>query len=113
MAEAENEAVGAEEPRPEEERAFLAGPERGKLIGRGQRAIGVVEDVVDGVVVGEGGVNEGEGRAAHADEAGEAGAARGFAEVLGGDGQLATVCDGPECEGSGEERVGAEDQCQK
>ena len=86
VADAEDESVGGEQQRPEQQRAFLAGPERGELVGRGQRAVGVLGDVGDGEVVGEGGPDQGKGGAGGGEEAGDAGAAGGFGEALGGDG---------------------------
>ena len=70
----------------------------------------MVEDVVDGVVVGEGGVDEREGRTRDTEEAGEAGAARGFAEVLSGDGKLSASGDGPKRKAAREQRVHAQDE---
>ena len=81
MADAEDEAVGGEQPGPEQERALLAGPEGGELVGRVEFAVGVVEDVGERVVVGEGGPDEGEGGAGDGDEAGDAGATSGLLEA--------------------------------
>jgi hypothetical protein len=66
VAQAQDEAVAGQQPRPEQQRALLAGPERGELVGGVEVAVGVVQDVGDGVVVGEGGPDQGEGGAAEA-----------------------------------------------
>ena len=113
VAHAHDEAVGGEQPCPEEERAFLSGPERGELVERGKVAVGVVKDVVDGEVVGEGGPDEREGGAGNGDEAGNAGAARGLAEGLGRDGELAAGGECAEGDSSAEERVNAEGEGQE
>ena len=84
VAEAEDESVAGEEQRPEEQRAFLSGPEHGELVGGGEIAIAVVVDVGDGEIVVEGGGYENEGRQQNDDESGNAGAAGGFTEAGGG-----------------------------
>ena len=82
---AEHEAVGGQQPRPQQQRSFLAGPERGELVGSGQRAVGMMEDVGDGEVVGEGGLDQCEGRAGDGKKAADAGAPGGLSQTLGGD----------------------------
>ncbi len=82
VARAEDEAVGGEHPGPEEERAFLAGPEGGELVCGIEGDVRVGADVFDGEVVGEGGPDEGEGGAAEDEEAGHAGAAGGLAQAV-------------------------------
>ena len=47
VGEAQDEAVGAEEPRPEQQGAFLAAPQGGEFVGAGEGAVGVFEDVGD------------------------------------------------------------------
>ena len=84
VADAQDEAVGAEKPGPEKKRAFLSGPEGGELVGGVQVSVGMGQDVGDGEVVGEGGPGESEGGAGHHDEGADSGAARGFAEAAGG-----------------------------
>ena len=96
VTQAQDEAVGGEQPGPEQQGAFLAGPEGGKFVGGMEGAVGVVEDVGDGEVVGEGGPDEREGGAGDGDEAGDAGAAGGFAKTLGGNGELAAGLEGPQ-----------------
>ncbi len=110
VGEAEDEAVGGEEPGPEEERAFLAGPESGELVGAGEGAVGVLHDVGDGEVVGEDGVDEGESGGGDGDETGDAGAAGGVCEALGGDGGGLAGGDEPEGHDAGEKIVGGERQ---
>jgi len=83
VGEAEDEAVGGEKPGPEEERALLAGPESGELVGAWEGAVGVLHDVGDGEVVGEDRVDEGESGGGDSEETGDAGAAGGVCEALG------------------------------
>ena len=54
VAQPQHQAVGGEQPRPEQQRAFLPRPQRGELVGDGQVAVAVVQDVGDGEVVAEG-----------------------------------------------------------
>ncbi len=113
MAQAQDEAVAGEQKRPQQQRAFLPGPQGGELIAAGERAVAVVEDVVHREVVGEGGPDEREGGAGDGDEAGETGAAAGLAQAGGIDGQGTAVGDGPEREGAREERIDTERECQQ
>ena len=83
VGEAEYEAEGGEEPGPEEEGTFLAGPESGELVCAGEGAVGVLHDVGDGEIVDEDGVDEGEGGGGDGDETGDAGAASGVCQALG------------------------------
>ncbi len=111
VAQAEDEAVAAEEKGPEEEGAFLAGPEGGELVGGGEGAVGVVKDVLDGEVVGERRPDKGEGGAEDGDEAADASTAGGFSEAEGtgvGVGREGLLS--PKGEGSAEEGIGAEDE---
>ena len=62
VGEAEDESVGSQQPGPEEQRAFLAAPQGGKLVGAGEGAVGVLQDVSDGEIVGKDGPDEREGR---------------------------------------------------
>ncbi len=110
VAHAHHEAIGGEQPGPEEQRAFLSRPERGELVERGQGAVGVVEDVVDREVVGEGCPDEREGGAGDGDEAGDAGAARGLAEGLSRDSKLTTRGQCAQGDSAAEERIDAEHQ---
>ena len=82
VAEAEDESVGGEQQRPEQQRTFLAGPEHGELIRPGEIAVAVVEDVGDGEIILEGANHEDEGGEKYGGEGGNAGAASGFADAL-------------------------------
>src|SRR5271156_3191696 len=53
IQEKNQERVNREQPGPEEQRAFLTGPERGKFIEAGEGAIAVFDYVHDGKIVGE------------------------------------------------------------
>ena len=79
VAQAEDESVAGEEQGPEQQRAFLSGPEHGELVGGGQIAVAVMENVGDGEVVVEGGRHENDAGQQHGGEGGDAGAAGGFA----------------------------------
>ena len=83
VAEAENESIAGQQERPEQQRAFLSGPEDGELVGGGQLAVAVVVDVGDGEVVGKGGGDEHEGGEHDENEGGDAGAAGGFTQAGG------------------------------
>ena len=61
VAQAQNESIGGEQQRPEQQRTFLAGPQHGELIRTGKIAVAVVEDVSDGEVVVEGADDEDDG----------------------------------------------------
>ncbi len=65
VAQAQNESVTGQEQRPEEQRAFLPRPEHGKLIGGGQVAVAVMENVGDGEVVVERGEHQHDARQQH------------------------------------------------
>src|ERR1035438_3212437 len=75
VGEAEYESVGAEQPCTQEQRAFLTAPKRCEFVRSGKGAIGMLEDVGDGEVVGENGIDERKGGGADGDEAGDSGAA--------------------------------------
>ena len=109
----EHEAVGGEQPGPEKQRALLPGPERGELIGGVERAIGVMEDVIDGEIVGVGGPDQGERGTGESQKAHEPGTTGGFAEAIGGDGERTTVSRGPQSEAACEEAIDAESERQK
>ena len=53
VAQAENEPVPGQQQRPEQQRAFLTGPQHGELIGGRQVAVAVMEDIGDGEIVVE------------------------------------------------------------
>ncbi len=110
VADAEDESVSGEEKGPQQQGALLAGPERGELVGGGEGAVGVLGDVGDGEVVGEGGPDEGEGGAGGGKEAGDAGAACGFGEALGGDGIAAAGGELAEGDSSGQQVIAAESE---
>ena len=103
-------AVGCQQPGPEEQRAFLAGPESRKLVGAGERAVGVLHDVGDGEVVGEDGVDEGESGCGDRDEAGDTGTAGCVRQAFGGDGGGLTGGDEPEGHDACEKIVGGKRQ---
>ncbi len=76
----QNQSVGRQQQRPEQQRTFLPRPQRGELVGRGQIAIAVMVDVGDGEIVLEGGGDQDDGRKKHQRKSGNARAARGFAQ---------------------------------
>ena len=82
VAQTENEAVSGEQQRPEQQRAFLAGPERRKFVRTGKIAVAVVEDVGDGEIVAKGGDHQGDSRENHGSENGDAGASRRLTETF-------------------------------
>jgi hypothetical protein len=83
VTEAQDEAVAGEQQGPEEQGTLLPGPERSEFVGLGESAVGVLEDVGDGEVVGESGPDQREGGAGNGDEGGDAGAAGGLGEAVG------------------------------
>ncbi len=58
VAQAQNKSVGGEQPGPEEQRAFLPGPEGGEFVGPGQGAVGMMQDVGDRKIVSERGIDQ-------------------------------------------------------
>ncbi len=80
VTQAQNESVAGQEQRPEQQRAFLTGPQDGKLISGGQVAIAVMEDVGDGEIVVKCGDYEDDARQQHGGESGDSGAAGSFTE---------------------------------
>ena len=82
VAQAQDESVGREQQRPEQQRTFLAGPQHGELVRAGKIAIAVMEDVGDGEVVLEGADDEDKGSEKDCGEGGDAGAAGGFADAF-------------------------------
>ena len=105
VGEAEDEAVNAEQPGPEKQGAFLAAPQGGELVGAGEGAVGVLQDVGDGKVVGEDGPDEGEGGGGDGEEADNAGAAGGIGQALGGNARRLPGGDQTQCERSSEQIV--------
>ena len=85
VGQSKNKAVGGEQPCPEKQGAFLAAPQRGEFVGAGQGAVGVFEDVGDGEVVGEDGVDERERGGGNGDEASDSGTTCSVGEALGRD----------------------------
>ena len=81
VAQAENEPVAGQQQRPEQQRAFLTGPQHGELVGGGQVAVAVMEDVGDGEVVVERGQHEDDASQQHGGERGDSGAAGGLTET--------------------------------
>ena len=81
VAQAENESIAGEEQRPEQQRPFLSGPQHGELIGGGQVAVAVMEDVGDGEIVAERGDYKNDGSQEHSGESGDSGAAGGLTET--------------------------------
>ena len=49
----QNEAISSQQPRPQQQRAFLAAPERREFVRNRQRAVGVFKDVGNGEIVGK------------------------------------------------------------
>ncbi len=113
VAHAQHEAVGGEQPRPEEQRAFLPGPERGELVRAGQGAVGMVEDVGDGEIVGESGPDQRERGGGDRDEAGDAGAAGGLRQSLGSDAGTSANRKLAQGEAAGKQSVGTEREGEK
>ena len=82
VAHPQDERVGGEQPRPEEQRALLPGPQRGKLVGDGQIAIAVVQDVGDGEIIAERGHHQRESGDGDRSPRGDAGAASSLAQAI-------------------------------
>jgi len=82
VPEAKDECISGEQEGPEEQRAFLSGPQGCELVGSGKSAVAVVKDVGDGEVVSESGDNQGNGSQDNGAEYDNAGAASGFTEAL-------------------------------
>ena len=82
VAQPQHQRIGGQQPRPEQQRAFLSRPQRRELVGDGQVAVAVVQDVGDREVVAERGHHQ--RHRGHGDRrpAGDAGAARGFAQAI-------------------------------
>ncbi len=78
----QHQPVGGQQPAPEQQRALLSRPERGKLIGSRQGAVGVVQDVGDRKVVVERGINQHRGGRRHRQENRDSGAARRLAQTI-------------------------------
>ena len=72
--------VDRKQPGPEEQRAFLAGPESGKLIEAGESAIAVLHHIDDGKIVGEEEIFQAADGDRHQDEDGHAGVARALGQ---------------------------------
>ena len=89
MADAQNESISREQERPEEQRPFLARPDCGELVRPPEGAVGVVQDVGDGVVAGVRGPDQGKSGAGGCDKAADARAAGRFAELTGDIGRCA------------------------
>ena len=110
---AQHEAVGGQQPAPQQQRTFLAAPERRKLVGAGQRAVGVLQDVGDGKIVGESGPDQRKRGGGDREEAGDAGAARGLRQALGSDAGTSANRKLAQGEGAGEQSVGTEREGEK
>ena len=82
VAHAHHEAVGAQKPRPQQQRALLPAPHRGKFIRRIERDVAVRADVLHGKIVGQRRPHQGKGRAAQRNEAGDSGAAGRLAQAV-------------------------------
>ena len=100
----QNQSVGRQQQRPEQQRTFLARPESGELVRRRQIAIAVVIDVGDGEIILEGGDDQDEGGKKHYGKGGDTGAARGFAQPL------RTRARASQSQHSRQERVGTQRQ---
>jgi len=83
VSQTENEPVGRQQQGPEQQRAFLTGPQNGEFVGSGKILIAVMKDVGDREIVGKGGGDEYDGSEQDGAERGDAGAARGFPEAFG------------------------------
>src|ERR1035441_6742066 len=84
MAHPQHEAVGAKQKRPQQQRAFLAAPQRRELVRGIERNVAMGANVLDREVVGERRPDQGKRRAAQDEEAGDPGAAGGLAEAVPG-----------------------------
>ena len=82
VAHPQDQRVGRKQPRPEEQRAFLARPQRGELVGDGQVAIAVVQDVGDGEIIAQRGHHQRQAGDGDRGPGGDAGAARSLAQVI-------------------------------
>ena len=94
VAQAKDKSVSRQQQRPEQQRPFLARPQHGELIGGGQFAIAVMEDVGNGEVVAERGRDQDNGGQQHGAEGGNSGAAGGLTEA-GRSGISAEQCEKP------------------
>jgi len=108
MPQAQDKTVAGEQPCPEDQGALLSGPQGGELVVPGECPVRVVQDVIDRVVVGEGGPDHSQCSDRHGNEAGYAGTARGLTKMLRRDGQWPVLGDSEEREAAGEQRVDAE-----
>ncbi len=82
VAQAQDKTVSGQQQRPEQNRAFLPGPQRRELIRSGKIAVAVVEDVGDGEIVAEGGDHQRDRGEQNCSENGHSCAAGGFSETL-------------------------------
>ena len=82
VARAHHEAVRAQKPRPQQQRALLPAPHCGKLVRRIQRNVAVGADVLHEKVVGQRRPHQGKGRAAQRNKAGDSGAAGRLAQAV-------------------------------
>jgi hypothetical protein len=79
MAQAKNEAIAPQQKAPENERAFLTGPEGREFIAPEERLAGMVKDVVNREIVRSKGPHESKRCAGDGDEASKSSAAGGLA----------------------------------
>jgi hypothetical protein len=84
VPQANDEAEPCQQPGPQQQRSLLARPERGKLVRCGQRAVGFVQDVGEGEVVGEDRPQQREDRCRNRGESHHSSAPRRIGQALRG-----------------------------
>jgi len=82
VAQAQDESVGGQQKRPEQQRTFLPRPKHGKLIRTGKIAVAVVKDVGDREIILEGADDEDDRSQKNSAEGCDAGAPGRFADAL-------------------------------
>jgi hypothetical protein len=110
---AEHKAVRTEQPGPQQQRSFLAGPERSELVCARKCAVGMMEDVGDRKVVGECSPDQCECSSRGGEEAGDAGAAGGLGQTLGRDAGARANCQLTLCNAASQQSVGTECEGEK
>ena len=110
MPQPQHQPIGRQQPRPEQQRAFLPRPQRGELIRSRQRAVGVMQDVGDREVVVKGRPEQGKGRDRNRKEARDAGTPRRLREPLGRDAPSSIGRELTEGDRSRHKRIAAQDE---
>ena len=111
VREPQNQAVDAQQPGPEHERALLAGPDGSEFVDSGQRAVGVLGDVGDGKVVGQRAPDQRRRRRRYGHKAGDASPPRRGRQTLRIDGRAACRGFKPDRGRAGQQVVNGQRQC--